>query len=293
MQELQRVSEEYNTREQAIRKNIHGAQSVDNLRLVMSDIIDLQVWLSNTSQSSKMPAYELKLYTRSLQNLVLQYDETKAKFINKKFKFSHTPQTDLTQSKNTNDQINDKASKGNDIYTATLDGIQQKRIILDKASGNVYIRNISDSVISLPKNLDINSVTIEKCTDSILILHSNTFLFIDSLVDCLVIGSCQQLRVHNTHSSILNITITSTSNRLIIENCNDLGIVKENPHLTVDDFRRPNQPDISTNTDENFHFIPPTRIQHLNLGMYITDYRSGDTIDRSTISQFISDAKKI
>ena len=291
MDELQKVSSEYKTKESIIQKSIHDARSVDNLRPIINEIINLKAWLSNASQSHKIPTYDLKLYIRSLQNLVLQYDEAKAAFIDKKFRFSHTPETDLVdEDDETMSSLGNKGSDSTDVYTATLDETRQKMLILDKASGNIYIRNISDSIICLPKEANINSVTLERCRNTILVLHSDTFLFIDGHVDCLVTGSCQQLRVHNTSNSILDITINSASNRLIIENCNLLQIVRQNPHLTVDDFSRPEQSDDSVNTNQNFHFVSPNRFERIHIYTYINGCKLNETVDRSKISCFIADA---
>ncbi|VEU19731.1 DEKNAAC100325 [Brettanomyces naardenensis] len=244
MNSLKGISDDFRSQYYDISVQIQDADCKENLKPSLVEINNLKNWVSDRVKLSQIPQFDLKEYSQAIKDLVLQYDTKKGRFMERKFKFKHTPHSDLAESRGVlgrGGAGGGDAEVANSLSKQTYGNLSAEYVRIEEGSGNIYLKGLSNCTVYIPESRPVSSVTLEDCTDTIFKVHSDTFIFISNLVRCIVRGSCQQLRVHDSHHDILGISIQNELNRFIIENCGQLQVIDYHEGVTVDDFSCPNQ----------------------------------------------------
>lgn len=231
-----------------IQQKIESVNEGSQLKEVSDDIHNLKNLLFSESSTVTIPSFELKVYTQSLQHLALIYDDKKSEFLEKNFRFTHQPHSDLAESV---ESINSTPAVNiSQLGKPTLENNHNEFITSKDSGTNAYFKGISSCTVSMVPKTYAASLTVEKSTNTIFRVYSDSFIFIDGLEDCVIYGSCQQLRVHNSSHILVALDIKSESNRFIMENCHDICVMKTDPRLAVDDFNKPGE-----TTQRNYRFV--------------------------------------
>ncbi|ODV85216.1 hypothetical protein CANARDRAFT_160567 [[Candida] arabinofermentans NRRL YB-2248] len=208
----------------SIAKEFGLLQTVDELQLIRSKIFHLKAWLAERSDRGQVAPYDLKKYSRSIDQYVLKLDDKRTSLQKRKFRFTIRPPT----------VSNDKeppisASGSKKIWDA---GVGRDEAIGGGGAKTVHLKDKSYETIRIPSAA---SITLENCTSCVFELSSQSFLFVTNCNGCAIKGDSQQVRVHDTKETLIDINITSPIKRLVLERCSSIYIVRSQ-QLTVDDF---------------------------------------------------------
>lgn len=223
----------------------------EQARSLRNEINNFQDWLSSRVELNQIPLYDLKIYSRDIDELIDKLEAKKSLFDKKTFTFKSRPvlkvKSTIQTVKPEQEQLQEQKKL---TQKQTLENIRNYKMVLevsDNDDHNIYIKNIENSIILIEKS--VKTLTLEDIKNSIILADSETFIFTNNLTDSILQGSCQQLRVHNTHNSIINVNITSGMNRFVIEDSNNLYVFNRKG-LEVDDFNHP-----SINLANNPHIL--------------------------------------
>ncbi|QPG76609.1 hypothetical protein FOA43_004001 [Brettanomyces nanus] len=265
-------SQEFYIRYDEIQKEIAAAEEIDQLQLLAENINLLKDWISDKAEQSKVPSYNLKEYSKSIKDLILQYELKKSSFMPKSFKFKHRPVSDLADKRvvlNEQQEVLNTAMRS--FAVPTLSNITDKFLYLESGAGNVYFKGLRSCTVDISPSRSVSSITLEDCEYTIFRLHSEAFIFLTNINNCLLKASCQQLRVHDTHQTFLDVSIETDTNHIVIENSDQLQIVESGSNFTVDDFNRPNQ---DTDSDSNYKLVSCQKYEH-TIADYYQNLRQG------------------
>ncbi|OUM54413.1 hypothetical protein BVG19_g3799 [[Candida] boidinii] len=299
-------------------KKIHNDNDEDD-----NDDMDLDYYNISKKSQHDIPSYDLKFYSNTINELAANLNKTlntinrrfndsnESGFGNqfwvKKFYFRNKPAKKL-QSDYLNLVSNSRDSHEFDITTnaliPTLSGINNQRVFIDPetTTENVFIKDIRKSIIEIPKlektgtTNNLNSVHLVDISDSVVILHAKTYVLIENLQNCVIIGTSQQFRIHNCNNCKFALDVNkeiAKHRRIIIENCDNLIIFKlsnvilnsgpiptnSTDFVIVDDFNFQN----SENTVNPHFTYSDEKLDLSNMG----NLPYGESIEDSTMNNFI------
>lgn len=221
-------------------RKIETITSPEEAKSLRNEINDFQDWLSSRMELNQVPLYDLKTYSKDIDDLIDKLETKKLSFSKKTFTFKSRPILNVEstfQKAKPGQQPLQKQKKL--IQKQSLENVKNYKMVLEISENddhNIYIKNIESSIILIEKL--VKTLTLENIKNSIILADSETFIFTNGLTESILQGSCQQLRVHNTHDSIINMKITSGMNRFVIEDSDKLYVFNRSG-LEVDDFNCP------------------------------------------------------
>ncbi|GMF02264.1 hypothetical protein B5S28_g1806 [[Candida] boidinii] len=291
-----------------------------------SDDMDLDYNSIAKKTQNDIPSYDLKFYSNTINELTANLNKTlttinrrfndsnKSAYDNgdqfwvKKFYFRNKPPKKLQ-----NDNLDTVDTTGKELHDSdittnalipTLSGVNNQRVFIDQkiTTENVFIKDMQKSIIEIPKLEktdtinNLNSVHLIDISDSIVILNAKTYVLIENLQNCVIIGTSQQFRIHNCNNCKFALDVNkkiAKHRRIIIENCDNLKIFKlsnviinnvpisstPTDFVIVDDFNFQNSENI-----ENPHFTyVDEKLDLSNLG----NLPYGESIKDSIVNNFI------
>ncbi|KAH3664149.1 hypothetical protein OGAPHI_004863 [Ogataea philodendri] len=216
-----------------IEKQISNANENADWLAIRGEINNLKNWVSGLVETSAISMYDLKIHTKSIDDLVFELDSKKRTYNQRRFKFSFKPE------KATRPSI--KSNTVSTLGAPTLQDVSRINQKVGKSHENVYVDSISNSVVVIPADGSAGAITLKNCTNCVFFVDSSSFVYLEGISSCVVVGKAHQLRIHKTVASYIDTQIQSELNKIIIEESNQLIFVDHNS-VKVEDFSHPALP---------------------------------------------------
>ncbi|KAI5956688.1 hypothetical protein KGF57_003408 [Candida theae] len=208
-----------------LRIDIITSTSLDQLQQIQQDfqnLIDSQA--PGTSFTKKLETENVNSIHRLIQSKQNQLSKVNFKFVGEP-----QPPTPINKSNRDSNVFSDLKYNS----TSVLDTDYKCE------ADHIYISKFSNSVVSL----ESKSISLQSGQNSVCYLHSSGPVFVHDAVNCILIISCHQARLHKLRNSLVIVQNREKRKPIIIENCSNLMI----NDVDIDDFNHPSKSTKSPN----------------------------------------------